>query len=61
MSHNFHMCILHTVLEITAGQRTMSGLMAGLTFQTLVLPVMLIGHFWIRTFSCRLMLYDAVM
>ena len=54
-----------TGLEITAGQRTMFDLIADLTSQTLILPVILIGHFWIRTFyfpySCRLMLYNAVM
>ena len=54
-----------TGLEITAGQRTMFGLIADLTSQTLILPVILIGHFWIRTFyfpySCRLMLCNAVM
>ena len=47
-----------------AGQRTMSGLIADLTSQTLILPVILKHHFWIRTFyfpySCRLMLYNAV-
>ena len=37
-------------LKITAGQRTMSGLIVGLTGQTLVLPVILTGHFWMRTF-----------
>ena len=31
-------------LEITAGQRTMSGLIVDLTGQTFVLPVMLIGQ-----------------
>ena len=48
-----------------AGQRTMSGLITDLTCQTLVLLVILTGHFWIQTFffpySCRLMLYNAVM
>ena len=48
-----------------AGQRTMSSLIADLTGQTLILPVILTGHFWIRTFyfpySCRLMVYNAVM
>ena len=52
-------------LQITAGQRTMSGLIADLTGQTPVLPVILTGHFWIQTlsfpYSCRLMLYDAGM
>ena len=47
-----------------AGQRTMSGLIAHLTGQTPVLPVILTGQFWIRTFyfpySCRLMLHNAV-
>ena len=33
-------------LKITAGQRTMSGLIMGLTGQTLVWPVILTGHFW---------------
>ena len=33
-------------LKITAGQRTMSGLIVGLTGQTLVWPVILTGHFW---------------
>ena len=48
-------------LKITADQRTMSGLIADLTGQTLVLPVILTGqtlilpviltgHFWIQTF-----------
>ena len=49
-----------TGLQITAGQRTMSGLIADLTGQTPVLPVILTGHFWIQTlsfpYSCRLML-----
>ena len=48
-----------------AGQQTMSGLIVVLTGQTLVLPVILTGQFWIRTFnfpySCRLMFYNAVM
>ena len=48
-----------------AGQRTMSCLITDLTCQTLVLLVILTGHFWIQTFyfpySCRLMLYNAVM
>ena len=47
----------------------MSGLIADLTGQTLVLPVILTGHFWMRTFynifhkvvaQCVL-LYNAVM
>ena len=50
-----------TGLKITAGQRTMFGLIADLTSQTLILPVIVIGHFWIGTFyfpySCRLVLY----
>ena len=54
-----------TGLKITAGQQTIFGLIADLTSQTLILPAILIGHFWIRTFyfpySCRLMLYNAVM
>ena len=33
-------------LQITAGQRTMSGLILDLTGQTPVLPVILTGHFW---------------
>ena len=37
-------------LKITAGQRTMSGLIVDLTGQTLVWPVILTGHLWIRTF-----------
>ena len=52
-------------LQITAGQRTMSGLIADLTGQTPVLPVILTGHFWIQTlyfpYSCHLMLYNAAM
>ena len=52
-------------LQITAGQRTMCGLIADLTGQTPVLPVILTGHFWIQTlyfpYSCRLMLYNAAM
>ena len=54
-----------TGLKITAGQWTMSGLIVDLTGQTLIFPVILTGHFWIRTFyfpySCRLMLYNAVL
>ena len=54
-----------TGLQITAGQRTMSGLIADLTGQTPVLPVILTGHFWIQTLyfpcGCRLMLYNAAM
>ena len=37
-------------LKITASQQTMSGLIADLTGQTLVLPVILTGHFWILTY-----------
>ena len=40
-------CVGHIVtpgLEITAGQRTMSGLIVDLTGQTFVLPVMLTGQ-----------------
>ena len=52
-------------LKITADRRTMSGLIAYLTGQTLVLPVILTGHLWICTFyfpySCRLMLHNAAM
>ena len=33
-----------------AGQQTMSGLIVDLTGQTLVLLVILTGHFWMRTF-----------
>ena len=48
-------------LQITAGQQTMSGLIADLTGQTPVLPVILTGHFWIETlyfpYICRLMFY----
>ena len=33
-----------------ASQRTMSGLIEGLTGQTLALTVILAGHFWMRTF-----------
>ena len=47
------------------GQRTMSGLIADLTGQTLLLPVILTGHFWTQTFyfpySCHLMPYNVVM
>ena len=53
-----------TGLKITAGQLTMFSLIADLTSQTLILPVILISHFWIRTFyfpySCCLILYNAV-
>jgi len=52
-------------LNITARQRTMSGLMADLTGQTLLLPVILTGHFWIQTFyfpyGCHSMPYNVVM
>ena len=37
-------CVVVTGLEITAGQRTMSGLIVDLTGQTFVLPVMLTGQ-----------------
>ena len=37
-------------LKITADQRTMSGLIADLTSQTLILLLILTGHFWIQTF-----------
>ena len=54
--------VLVTGLKITAGQRTMSGLITDLTGQTLILPVILTGDFWIRIFyfpySCRLMLQE---
>ena len=33
-----------------AGQQTMSGLIVDLTGQTLVLLVILTGHFWMQTF-----------
>ena len=61
-----HCWMLHVAgLQITTGQRTMSGLIADLTGQTPVLPVILTGHFWIQTLyfpdSCRLMLYNAAM
>ena len=39
----------YSELKITAGQRTMSGLIADLTSQTLILPVILTGHFRIGT------------
>ena len=39
-----------TGLKIMAGQQTMSGLIVDLTGQTLVLLVILTGHFWMRTF-----------
>ena len=52
-------------LKITAGQRTLSGLIADFTGQTAVSPVILTGHFWIQTFyfpySCCLMLDNAAM
>ena len=38
-------------LKIMTGQQTMSGLIVGLTGQTLVSPVILTGQFWIRTFD----------
>ena len=40
---NFNTTLL-SGLEITAGQRTMSGLIVDLTGQTFVLPVMLTGQ-----------------
>ena len=46
-------------LKITAGQRTMSDLIVGLTGQTLFCPVILTGHFWMLVASCVL-LYNAV-
>ena len=65
---NFSVLTLYSLfsgLQITAGQRTMSGLIADLTGQTPVLPVILTGHFWIQTlyfpYNCRLMLYNAAM
>ena len=36
-------------LKITADQWTMSGLIADLTGQTLILLLILTGHFWIQT------------
>ena len=42
--HFWKPCKASTGLEITAGQRTMSGLIVDLTGQTLVLPVMLTGQ-----------------
>ena len=42
--------LLASRVDITAGQRTMSGLIVDLTGQTLVWLVILTGHFWIRTF-----------
>ena len=44
----FHITLSQDIagLKITAGQRTMSGLIVGLTGQTLVWPVILTGHFW---------------
>ena len=36
--------------ENNGGQQTMSGLIADLTGQTLILPVILTGHFWIQTY-----------
>ena len=47
---NCHQIELSAGLKITAGQRTMSGLIVGLTGQTLVLLDILTGHFWMRTF-----------
>ena len=58
-------CTQLSGLQITAGQRTMSSLIADLTGQTPVLPVILTGYFFIQTlyfpYSCRLMLYNATM
>ena len=53
-------------LKIMASQQTnMSSLIADLTGQTLILPVILTSRFWIRTlyfpYSCHLMLYNTVM
>ena len=45
----FSVGLYTTGLKITAGQRTMSGLIVGLTGQTLVLPVILTGHYWMLT------------
>ena len=39
-----YMYTVNSGLEITAGQRTMSGLIGELTGQPFVLPVMLTGH-----------------
>ena len=38
-------------LKITSGQRSVSSLIVDLTGQTLVLPVILTGHFWKRKFN----------
>ena len=47
-------------LKITAGQRTMSGLIVSLTGQTLVWPVILTGHFWMVVAYLCVLLYNAV-
>ena len=44
MSNVDGVCNSFTGLEITAGQRTMSGLIVDLTGQTFVFPVMLTGQ-----------------
>ena len=44
MLHDFEKGMESAGLEITAGQRTMSGLIVDLTGQTFVLPVMLTGQ-----------------
>ena len=43
-SPEFCLAFAHAGLEITAGQRTMSGLIVDLTGQTFVWPVMLTGQ-----------------
>ena len=45
-----HQALLEPGLKITAGQWTMSSLIVDLTGQTLILPVILTGHFWKQTF-----------
>ena len=45
-----HRALLEPGLKITAGQWTMSSLIVDLTGQTLILPVILTGHFWKQTF-----------
>ena len=46
----YHQLKVEAGLKITAGQRTMSSLIVDLTGQTLILPVILTDHFWMRTF-----------
>ena len=45
-----HWALLEPGLKITAGQQSMSSLIVALTGQTLILPVILTGHFWKQTF-----------